>query len=101
MYIQENDDKYVFSPKIEEKLSGRSISKREIDQCFANRTGKFLIDEREEHKTHPPSNWFISETNKGRVLKIVFIVKDEKVHIKTAFEPSDRAKNVYDKLAYK
>jgi len=65
----------IVSPSILEKLSTKvpPVTEAEIHECFWNRTGRTLIDDREEHRTKPPTRWFIAETAAGRHLKIVFI----------------------------
>ncbi len=65
------------------KLRDRhGVSEKEIRQCFLNRQKCFLEDEREKHQTVPPTQWFISLTNKNRELKILFVNKNGKIHIK-------------------
>ena len=68
---------------------------QEVQQCFANRTGRYLKDTRARHKTNPPSQWFIAETDKGRKLKIVFLIDKGNLVIKSAFEPEDAAVRIY------
>lgn len=72
--------------RIIEKLRDRhGVEMREIEECFLNRDGNFLLDTRAKHRTIPPTYWFIAETNKGRLLKIVFI-QDGITWIKSAYE---------------
>jgi hypothetical protein len=79
----------VISSNIEEKLKNKhSVSKREVEQCFENLMGCFLLDSREEHQSDPPTMWFLSTTNKERILKIVFIKRDGNFFIRTAYEPN-------------
>ena len=62
------------APAIRTKLLYKhDVREHEIEEAFANREGGFLEDERAEHITIPPTQWFIAETNHGRRLKIVFI----------------------------
>lgn len=72
------------------------VDRREVEQCFENRIGTFLEDAREDHRTDPPSLWFIAPTNKGRMLKIVFMFVDGNIHIKSAFEPNAAETSIYD-----
>ena len=72
--------------KLNEKHGG--ITQDEIRECFANRTGEYLLDGREDHLTNPVTRWFIAETDRGRRLKICFIPYPEHIVIKTAFEPN-------------
>lgn len=75
------------------------ISRREVEQCFENLCGEFLEDSREDHRTDPPTLWFIGPTNRGRLLKVVFLFRDGNAHIKTAFEPEQKAIDIYDRHA--
>jgi hypothetical protein len=50
--------------------------------------------------TMPPTMWFISETDRGRALKVVFIEHPSQVYeLKTAYEPSPEEERIYDKYA--
>jgi hypothetical protein len=71
------------------------VVRREVEQCFLNRTGQLLIDNRELRKTNPPTLWFIAKTNSGRLLKIVYIQKGRDVHLKSAFEPNGTETSIY------
>jgi len=84
------------------------VSEEEIIQCFSSREKGFLEDTREEHKTRPPTLWFVAETDYGRTLKIMFIyedkidedgVKSKVVSIKSAYEPSADVVRIYNKFA--
>ena len=73
------------------------IDRREVEQCFENLCGDYLEDTREDHRTDPPTLWFIAPTNRGRLLKVVFLFRDGNAHIKTAFEPEQQAIETYDR----
>lgn len=90
----------IISPQVLEKLSNKSppVTRREVEQCFDNRRGKLLLDEREENKTDPPTQWFIAETNKDRSLKIVFVRRDKDIHLKTAYDPNTEEVRIYMKF---
>lgn len=90
------------SNRIREKLVVKhKVRVEEIEQCFDNRDGGYLKDNREQHKTNPPTQWFIAETNIGRKLKIVFMrMSDGSVEIKTAYPPDQTEEKVYDAKAY-
>jgi len=89
------------SPKIREKLLNKhDVDENEVEECFLNMDGGLLADNREEHKTTPPTRWFISETNAGRRLKIVFIEGILGAYqIKTAYEPNENEEKIYEKYA--
>jgi hypothetical protein len=89
----------IISSGVLEKLSIRhKVEQREVEQCFENLIGLFLEDSREDHRTDPPTLWFISPTNKDRLLKVVFIFIDSNVHIKSVFEPNAEEISIYDRF---
>ena len=90
---------FRISPRVLEKLQTRhQVTRNDVLQCFANRHGKFYLDTREDHATDPPTYWFVSETDKGRVLKVVFVRYPEFFAIKSAYEPRDGSDELYEQL---
>ncbi len=90
----------VLSNNILEKLASKhGVKKDDVEQCFANRTGKYLADTREEHLSTPPTYWFIAETNFGRLLKVAFIAKDGDIFIRTSYPPNEEEIRIYKKYA--
>lgn len=88
---------FVASQKIVEKLKTKhDVALDEVDQCFDNKCGYNLIDDREDHQTDPPTLWFIAETNKGRLLKVIFVYKDRKYYLKSAYEPNQTEIEIYE-----
>lgn len=87
----------VISSKVREKLAQKTppVTEDEIRQCFANRDGRYLIDEREQHTTDPPTRWFIAETDSGRKLKVAFIPRNPDIVIKTAYDPNNVELRIY------
>jgi hypothetical protein len=53
---------------------------------------------RANHQTDPPTFWLVSETDVGRVLKIVYIQRGQDFIIKTAYEPKDGSDVLYQRL---
>lgn len=91
----------IISNKIKEKLSQRHhVTCEHVEQCFGNRDGRFLFDTREEHASDPATMWFISETNLGRKLKVVFIPRDGDVYLRSAFEPNADELKIYNSKGY-
>jgi hypothetical protein len=87
----------VISAAVREKLEVKhGVREQETRQCLENRCGEFLIDDREDHRTVPPTLWFIAETNRRRRLKIVFVFKAGNIHIKTAYQPNANEIAIYD-----
>lgn len=91
----------LISPDVRLKLARKSppVQRSEIIQCFANRQSSFLEDIREDHKTDPPTLWFISETDFGRNLKVVFIDDGNDITIKTVYDPSQREMQIYQRVS--
>lgn len=87
------------SPEIVEKLKTKhGVSPQEVYQCFLNRHGPFFLEERPEHKTNPPSWWFVADTDTCRTLKVVFVGYSDHFAIKSAFEPEDGQDDEYETL---
>jgi len=89
------------SPGVREKLRKRQITEAHVLQCFANRSGKYLIDDREEHKTTPPTKWFVASTDFGIILKVCFIFDPDSnlIEIKTAYPATPVVAAMYKKKA--
>ncbi len=89
----------IIGPKVRQKLANKipPVSGEEIRECFENRLGEPIEDTRAEHKTKPPTMWFIAETNHLRRLKVVFIQqRSGDVVIKTAYEPDQTEEWIYE-----
>lgn len=88
----------VISPEIIQKLQQKhKVSRREIEQCFENRVGIYLEDPREEHRTDPPTQWFVAPTNQNRILKVIFVFLNGNIYIKSAYDASHRVIEIYEK----
>lgn len=94
--------RFVFSDRILDKLDEKhGVSKKEVIECFYNSNDQdYLEDSREEHKTIPPTQWFLSYTDNGRLLKVVFVLKVETntFYIKTAYEPSQQVIDMFNEI---
>lgn len=87
----------ITSPWAIEHIAEHGVIRREVEQCFENRCGKSLYDTREKNRTDPPTEWFIAETNAGRRLKIVYVPKDGKIFLKTAYDANPEEIRIYEK----
>lgn len=89
------------SHSVSAKLGDKNppVTREEIEECFANRSGTYLEDTREQHKTDPPTKWFIAETYYGRKLKIAFIQKGGNTIIRTAYEPNKEEIRIFNKYS--
>ena len=80
------------------KLATRhKVSEAEVMEAFANRDGGLLEDTRAQNQTIPPTLWFVAQTHRGRLLKIVFIRDGGRVFLKTAYEPNIEEQRIYEK----
>ncbi|MDA9825974.1 hypothetical protein N9B92_01010 [Porticoccaceae bacterium] len=87
---------FKMSAKIKAKLADKhQVTAREVAECFYNRTSVTLIDNRESHRTDPPTEWFIAKTDRGRQLKIIFILVDGVIYLKSAFEADKQSIRIY------
>lgn len=92
--------KLRFSPGVLQKLEQKhKISEAEVIECFANRLGSSLIDNREAHRTNPPTRWFVAETDMGCKLKVVYIRADDVIIIKTAYPANATELDIYARVA--
>lgn len=88
----------ITSPDILQKLDEKhGVTRREIEQCFENKVGIYVDDPREEHRTDPPTLWFIAPTNCNRILKIIFVFRDGNIFIKSAYEASPAVIEMYER----
>ena len=92
----------IIRPDVRQKLAYKIplVYEAEIRECFDNQLYDPIEDTREEHKTKPPTMWFIGETNQLRRLKVVFIqIKSGDLVIKTAYEPDEIEELIYEQQA--
>jgi hypothetical protein len=88
----------VIIPVIRQKLLTRhNVKENEVEECFLNIEGQYLYDTRAKHITNPLSEWFISKTNRDRILKVIFVHEDGNLMIKSAYEPEPAAIEIYSK----
>lgn len=92
----------IVPPDIKEKLLVKhSVKEGEVHECFFNRDGPYLEDTEEDHNTDPPTEWFIAPTDRGRLLKVIFVFRDGNIYLKSAFEPSQKSLSIYIELSNK
>ncbi len=89
----------IISASTAQKLKFKhKVTEREVLECFRNRTRETIIDDREQHRNIPASEWFIAETDAGRRLKVVFIplLEDELAILRTAYPPNKIEERLYE-----
>jgi hypothetical protein len=86
----------IIAPDIREKLLNKHhVEEGEVHEAFMNRDGPYLLDEDEDHQTDPPSEYFLAETDRGRLLKVVFVFRDGNIYLKTAFDANAKSVHIY------
>ena len=86
----------VATDTIKTKLKTKhGVELNELEQYFYNKAGRLLTGNRDLHKTIPPTLWFIALTHKGRQLKVTYIQIGLEIHLKTAYEPNEAEKHIY------
>jgi uncharacterized DUF497 family protein len=93
-------DNLSIAKQVEDKLSSKhGLTIAEVRQAFVNREGGYLEDDRDQHRTDPPSQWFVAPTNHGRVIKVVFVHRDGKIVLKTAYDANPTEARIYERHA--
>lgn len=96
--MAEDKIKLHMTEAVRQKLKEKhGISEEQVKACFLNRDRGYLFDEREEHKTDPPTRWFIAEDDSGKLIKVCFIYfpQDKAFDIKTAYPPDEKEIDIY------
>lgn len=89
----------LISQAVKDKLDQKhNVCESEVYQCFENKFGLFLEDDREDNRTDPCSLWFVARTNRNRILKIVFMFVNGNIHLKTAYEPNQDEIDIYEEF---
>ena len=91
----------IIYPLILDKLTNKhGVSANEVEQTFLNRSGSLAKEVRPRNQGDEVRLWFISTTDMGRELKVVFFIDaDENAPvIVTAYEPNDDEVKLYEKI---
>lgn len=102
MTCDEPELEFHFSNQILQKLDEKhGVTIEEVYEAFDNSDGRTLTDTREQHKSNPETEWFISQTRKGRTLKICYVFDPDKntIFVKTAYEPNAEEVRIFNKYA--
>lgn len=79
----------IVSDKTKAKLRLKhQVTLDEVMQAFADRPDYVVEDDREDHKSDPPTYWFVASTDSGRMLKVVYVQRGGDFHLRTAFPAS-------------
>jgi len=91
----------IIYPAILEKLKNKhDVSAGEIEEAFLNRHGSLAKEVRPRNQGTEDRFWFVSATDQGRELKVVFFIDAEENQpvVITAYEPNDDEVNLYEKI---
>lgn len=91
---------FIISPDVRTKIQNKTppVTEKEIRECYANRCGEYLIDNREDNRTDPETLWFVADTNHGRCLKVALMFIDGNVHIKSSYDANHEEIRIYEKF---
>ena len=93
---------FRISARVLEKLREKhGVSREEVLEAFMNREGPVFTDDRAEHQTDPPTMWFCALTDRNRVLKVIYVEREDYFYIKSAFTPMDGSDARYVRLCEK
>lgn len=89
----------IIAPDIREKiLDKHNVKEDEVKECFLNHDGTYVEDDDEDHRTEPPTEWFVGETDRGRLLKIIFVFRDGNLFLKSAYQANEKTQRIYTQL---
>lgn len=92
----------IISPAVAAKI-GRAdhgrVSVQEVRECFENHDGRLCWDSRPQHldRQGQPSPWFVSETNRRRLLKIMFVRHRRDIHVKSAYPATRTVHGIFER----
>lgn len=77
----------------EKNWISHQVSKSECEQIFFNQP--FIIVDDETHSQLETRYYSLGQTNNGRLLFIVYTIRDELIHVISARDKSKKEKEVY------
>lgn len=92
----------LISPSVRQKLQqpDHNVTDDEILEAFANSDGRVCTDTRAWHATNPPTRWFVAETDRGRMLKVMYVpLPTGVVEIKSAYTATPNVQRIFEKFA--
>lgn len=93
---------FKVSSHVQQKLLDKhGVTLNEVYECFTNRERPAFEDERADHQTDPPTFWFIAETDKRRILKVIYVEYEEFFAIKSAFDANGTWIEKYEEMCAK
>ncbi len=91
-------ERLLFAPLIIEKIFCKfpPVTVEEVEEAFFQWDGFWVLDDREDHKSVPPTYWFISETCDGRLLKVVIkpVPNTDFAYLRTAYDADEEEEEI-------
>lgn len=78
-------------------MSKHGVSPKDVHECFENRDGGLLEDDREEHRTDPTTLWFIADNSHNRSLKVCFVFREDVIYLRTCYPPNRDEVLIYNR----
>ena len=90
----------IIPQDIRDKLlqDDHNVKEDEVRECFLNHDGFYLEDDNENHVTDQVSEWFVGETDRGRLLKTIFVFRGGNLYLKSAYPANDKTQRIYKDL---
>ncbi|MCM0606471.1 MAG: hypothetical protein KA715_10305 [Xanthomonadaceae bacterium] len=92
---------FIVYQEIERKLLEKhGVTVLEVEEAFYNLTGEYAREVRPMNHGEHPRYWFISKTNAGHRLKVVFVDDPEETRpvLITAYNPNEEEEELYASL---
>lgn len=90
----------IYSSILDKLKHKHDVSAEDVEEAFLNRQAGLAKELRPQNQGAEDRFWFISTTDKGRELKVVFFFDLEKnvPVIITAYEPNNDEVDLYEKI---
>jgi hypothetical protein len=94
---------YIHRDIVSKCLIKHNVSESEINEAWQSYDGMVLVaDDREEHRTNPPTIWFVARTVGGRKLKVIVVIDTDGIgYLKSAYEANQRVINLFRSMGGK
>ena len=94
----------IIPPGIRDKIARPDhggVTEAEVHECFENHDGRLCWDDRPEHLDSRglPSPWFVAETNRRRLLKIMFVRDGSDIYLKSAYPATQRVHEIFERYS--
>lgn len=86
----------LVSDEVRKKLIEKhGVDVKFVEAIWSTYEGILLIDDREQHRTNPPTEWFIALYPDQRPLKVVVVRDSSGTFLKTAYVANDIEQQIF------